>query len=277
MSDEQSGTPDLAAFHHYEYQVDLHGDNALAYVVELAGEGKKILELGAGSGMQTQFLAKDRRNEVVAAEINPASIEKLRKYVDKVYPLDLNAPNWVDSLARETPFDTIIAADVLEHLYDPWTVLRDFRKLLAPDGEIVISLPYAGNSAILGLLYDDNFDYREEGLLDKTHIRFFGLRNIVALHKGAGLTITDARIVLRPPQTTEFHADWNKLPRSVRKALSGAPYGDIYQVVTVARASETTSTDFCLLQAAAARCASYKQASQKGFWQALADLLNLSR
>ncbi len=246
--------PDLGTLHDYEYQIDLEGDNALAYVVAFAGAGKKILELGAGAGMQTQFLAKDKRNDVVAVEINPASVEKLKKYTDRVYSLDLNDSGWTQALAAEGRFDAIIAADVLEHLYDPWTAVAEMKKLLKDTGEIIVSLPYIGNGAILGLLYDDDFDYREAGLLDKTHIRFFGLKNIEALHKNAGLAITDARIVLRRPEATEFHARWNKLPKAVRAALTVSPHADIYQVVTTARRSETVSADFSLFDAAAKRC-----------------------
>jgi len=255
MDDQQSAaTPDLGVRHDYEYQIDLHGDNALAYVAELAGSGKKILELGAGAGMQTQILVKEGRNEVVAVEINPGAVEKLKRYVDRVYPLDLNDPKWTSALADEGKFDVVIACDVLEHLYDPWTAIGEMKKLLSEDGEIIICLPHIGNSAILGLLYEDDFEYREEGLLDKTHIRFFGLRNIEALHKNAGLTITDARIVLRRPEVTEFHARWNHLPKRVRAALSISAHGDIYQVVTTARRSETVSTSFRLSEAAAKRC-----------------------
>jgi len=251
---ESAASPDLKVLHAYEYQIDLEGDNALAYVVELAGAGKKILELGAGAGMQTQFLARNNRNDVVAVDVNPASVEALKRYTDRVHALDLNAPGWTKALEGEGKFDAIVAADVLEHLYDPWNAIEAMTHLLTESGEVIVSLPYIGNAAILGLLYEDDFEYREEGLLDKTHIRFFGLRNIESLHKNAGLTITDARIVLRPPETTEFHSRWNKLPKAVRRALAISPHADIYQVVTKARRSETVSTDFSLFEAAAKRC-----------------------
>lgn len=248
-------TPDLHALTDYEYEADLDGDNALAYVVELAGESRKILELGAGSGMQTRHLAQGGRNEVIAVEINPASVRKLEAIVDRVHTLDLNDPSWVVPLRPDGPFDAIVAADVLEHLYDPWSTIALMKTLLAEGGEIVVSLPFIGNSAVLGLIYESDFEYRDQGLLDKTHIRFFGLHNIVALHRNAGLTITDARFVLRPPETTEFHMRWNSLPLKVRRALSFSPHGNIYQVVTVARAAAECSSSFCLIEAARRRCA----------------------
>jgi 2-polyprenyl-3-methyl-5-hydroxy-6-metoxy-1,4-benzoquinol methylase len=251
---EQPTAPDLGVLHDYDYFDQSEGDHASAYVFELAGAGRRILELGAGSGAQTRFLAKDGKNIVVAADINAASVEKLRRITPHAYQVDLEKPAWTETFRGEGPFDTIIAADVLEHLYDPWSALATMKTLLAPEGDIIVSLPYIGNAAILGLISDDDFQYREEGLLDKTHIRFFGLRNIAQLHEHAGLKIIDARFVLRPPQTTEFHPHWNSLPPRVKAALTINPRSDIYQIVTKARRSECVTSPIDLMAAADRRC-----------------------
>ena len=266
--------PDLELHHNYEYDPDLHlsGDHVPAYVVQLAGTGKKVLELGAGSGMQTQLLAKDGRNEVVAVDINPASVEKLKRYVQLVYCLDLNDSRWTAALAQEGPFDVVIAADVLEHLYDPWRTMKEIKKLLRQDGILITSLPYAGNSAIMGLLYQDDFAYQEYGLLDKTHIRFFCLHNIETLHENGGFTITDARFVLRPPEATEFRERWLRLPARVRAALSVGRHGDVYQVVTVAQRAETGATALSLIDAAARRCPPKRKSLLSKVAQSLLDL-----
>ncbi|MDE2579370.1 MAG: class I SAM-dependent methyltransferase [Hyphomicrobiales bacterium] len=271
MKDTDAGAPQIAKLHSYDYEIDLNGDNALAYVVAMAGSGRKILELGAGSGMQTQFLVRD--NSVVAADINPESVEKLRKFTPDALCVDLNAPDWTKALQAYAPFDTIIAADVLEHLYDPWTTLDAMKSLLAQDGEIIVSVPYIGNAAILGLIYDDDFQYRESGLLDKTHIRFFGLRNIVQMYDNAGLKITEARCVVIPPHQTEFHAHWNKLPKVVRSALTVGPHSDIYQVVTKTRRAERVSQPVDLFAAATQQCAVKPQPT----WRRLASLLRRPR
>jgi len=122
-----SVAPDLSVLMNYEYELDATGDNALAYVLELAGSSKKILEVGAGSGMITKHLVTTKGCDVVALEINPASVEKLKSYVGRVYALDLNGSDWIKGLESEGKFDTVIAADVLEHLYDPWTTLRGMK------------------------------------------------------------------------------------------------------------------------------------------------------
>ena len=244
-----SVAPDLSVLMNYEYELDATGDNALAYVLELVGSSKKILEVGAGSGMITKHLVTTKGCDVVALESNPASVEKLKSYVGRVYALDLNGSDWIKGLESEGKFDTVIAADVLEHLYDPWTTLRGMKELLNEAGTIVLSLPHAAHCAIMSCLFEEDFQYGEWGLLDKTHIRFFGLHNIHTLHASAGLAITDARFVMRRPEETEFAERWARLPINIRTALSSNPHGYIYQVVTSARPVEKVSAPVNLFEA----------------------------
>ncbi len=244
-----SVAPDLSVLMDYEYEVDLTGDNAPAYVLELAGARKKTLEVGAGSGMITKHLVRTKECDVVALEINPASIRKLKSYVDRVYALDLNDPAWIESLEGEGKFDTIIAADVLEHLYDPWTVLKGMKALLNESGKIILSLPHATHCAIMSCLFEEDFQYGEWGLLDKTHIRFFGLHNIHALHASAGLAITDVRFVMRRPEETEFAERWARLQKNVQAALLSNPHGLVYQVITSAMPVEKVSAPVDLFEA----------------------------
>ena len=152
-------------------------------------------------------------------------------------------------MVPEGKFDTIIAADVLEHLYDPWTVLKGMKKLLNETGKIILSLPHAAHCAIMSCLLEEDFQYGEWGLLDKTHIRFFGLHNIHALHASAGLAITDARFVMRRPEETEFSERWARLPKNVRTALSSNRHGHVYQVVTSAMPIEKVSALVDLFEA----------------------------
>jgi 2-polyprenyl-3-methyl-5-hydroxy-6-metoxy-1,4-benzoquinol methylase len=233
--------PDLNVFMNYEYDADPNGDNALAYILQLTGVNKRILEIGAGAGVVTRHLVKSKGCEVVALEINPAAIEKLKAYVDRVYAVDLNGSDWIAKLGGEEKFDVIVAADVLEHVYDPWTVLKQAKSLLNENGKVILSLPHAAHCAMLSSLFGEDFRYAEWGLLDKTHVRFFGLHNIHALYASAGLAITEARFVMRRPEETEFAEQWAQLPKRLQTAFSSSRYGYIYQVVTGAMLAENVS------------------------------------
>jgi 2-polyprenyl-3-methyl-5-hydroxy-6-metoxy-1,4-benzoquinol methylase len=235
-----SSAPDLTTFMDYEYEVDLTGNQAAAHVIRMVGTKKKVLEIGAGSGAITKHLVRTNGCAVTALEINPRSREKLRSYTQDLYGLDLNDPAWASQLAGSGPFDCVVAADVLEHLYDPWAVLEGMTSILAPDGHVILSLPHAGHSAILACLLQQDFEYREWGLLDKTHIRFFGIHNIEALYARAGLGIVEAQFVTKSPEETEFAERWRALPREMRATLSANKFGSVYQVVTKAKLRNET-------------------------------------
>lgn len=217
--------------HNYEYEVDLNGNTAPARVVRMVGNNKRVLEIGAGPGSITKHLQVSGNCKVVALEIDEDAISRLRPYCEKVYQADLNDASWPDLLSEDGKFDVIVAADVLEHVYDPWRTLKLMTGLLAEDGNIVISLPHVGHSAVAACLLDEDFDYRDWGLLDRTHIRFFGLKNMQSLFNNSGLNINEAQFVIVSPEDSEFSGKWNSLSSDVKESLSSFKRGNIYQVV----------------------------------------------
>jgi len=104
------------------------------------------------------------------------------KYKDKSfdYTTVFNSFYEVD-LSEEWPsvnykqFDFVLLLDVLEHLVDPQDVLVNLAKLLKPDAKIIISLPNFHNySNLVEIVMTKRFHYKESGILDKTHVRFYG-------------------------------------------------------------------------------------------------------
>lgn len=217
--------------HKYEYTVDLEGDTAPARVVRMVGSHKRVLEVGAGPGSITRLLKEAGGARVTAVEIDSVAIERLRPFCERVYQADLNDDGWVEALTGERDFDVVVIADVLEHLQDPWTILGSLRGFLADHGYLVVSLPHAGHNAVIACLLNGDFEYRDWGLLDRTHIRFFGIDNIQTLFEQAGLKITDTEFVVRRPEDTEFAPQWARLSGDLRVALDGNSFGTIYQVV----------------------------------------------
>lgn len=228
--------------HNYEYEVDTTSQTGPANVVRLVGQGKRVLEIGCGPGSITKILAEQGGCKVTALELDPEAIKKVMPYCVKVMQADLNSSEW-PSLLAEDKFDVVVAADVLEHLYDPWKSLQRMVPLINDNGYIVISLPHVGHAAVASCLINGDFDYRDWGLLDRTHIRFFGLKNIEDLFAQANLKIIEAKYVTKSPEETEFAAGWSKLSSSVQAALMSSRHAQVYQVVVKAvpidRAGET--------------------------------------
>src|SRR5215467_8622484 len=102
--------------HKYDYVIDPAGDDAPARVVRMVGEGKRVLEIGAGPGSIARVLHDAYHCQVSAVEIDEESIQKLTGFCRRVYRADLNDSSWAQTLETETPFDVIVVADVLEHL-----------------------------------------------------------------------------------------------------------------------------------------------------------------
>lgn len=214
--------------HKYDYKVN--PNMAAAKVVRMVGAGLRVLEIGSGPGSITRLL-KGNQCRVTALELDPVAIEKVAEHCDQVFPCDLNDSAWQDSLANNEKFEAVVAGDVLEHLYDPWRVLKSLHPLLTHDGCVVMSLPHVGHNAVIASLIAGDFAYQPWGLLDKTHIRFFGIANIQRLVNDAGFKIVEVDFVVKAPEQTEFARRWRQLSSNARQALATNPFGTVYQVV----------------------------------------------
>lgn len=235
--------------HTYEYEIDLSSDTAPSRVLGMVKPGSRVLEIGAGPGSITKRLLGTLNCDVVALEVEATAIEKLREFCPKVYDLDLNDPAWVEFLKKnEGVFDYVIAADVLEHVYDPWVVLGGMKELLNKTGSVILSLPHVGHAAVLGCLVDEDMEYGPWGLLDRTHVRFFGIKNVQSLYESQGMKIEEAQFVVRTPVMTEFTHRWQGLPEDVQAALQRNQFSHVYQVVSRGVPAERSKNDIDLMR-----------------------------
>jgi methionine biosynthesis protein MetW len=217
--------------HNYEYAVDTESQTAPANVVRLIGQNKRVLEIGCGPGSITKILSEQSNCQVYGLELDPEAIKKVKPFCVKVMQADLNSSDWPHILDDFEKFDVVLAADVLEHLYDPNKSLQRMVPLMNATGCIVISLPHVGHAAVMSCLMNGDFKYGDWGLLDRTHIRFFGLKNIEELFAQASLKIIEVLFVTKTPSETEFATGWAALTPFVQDALMSAKHANVYQVV----------------------------------------------
>lgn len=233
--------------HKYEYQVTLDADSGPARVVRLVGENKRVLEIGSGPGSITRLLTMVSKCRVTALDIDAESIAKIEPYCERAYQVDLNSAAWPNILGKENTFDVLVAADVLEHVYEPLTVLKTMKGFLNDDGYMVISIPHVGHSVVHACLLEEDFEYGDFGLLDRTHIRFFGIKNIQSLFEDAGLKIVHAEFVVRDPEHTEFANRWSRISPEMRGLLAKNVFGSVYQVVVKAVANQADGEPVVLM------------------------------
>ncbi len=159
----------------------------------------RILEVGCSEGLFLSHIKKYIDCEVWGIEMNENAAEKASGVAFKVLSGDFNV------VFKELPvnyFDCIIFNDVIEHFSDPWLALSNTKKLLAPNGVVVSSIPnfrYIGNLTEIVITAD--FNYKEEGgILDKTHLRFFTLKSMKRVFEECGYTVV-LQEGLRPCQS----------------------------------------------------------------------------
>jgi 2-polyprenyl-3-methyl-5-hydroxy-6-metoxy-1,4-benzoquinol methylase len=123
---------------------------------------------------------------VWGVESNAGSIQKAEQNIDKVFHgyfgSELDLPSGY--------FDCIVFNDVLEHMLDPASALALARALLSSAGCVVASIPNIRHfPTVWRLVICGEWEYKEFGILDTTHLRFFTRRSIVRLFQGAGLVV----------------------------------------------------------------------------------------
>ncbi|QEK12494.1 methyltransferase domain-containing protein [Crassaminicella thermophila] len=134
-----------------------------------------VLEIGCACGATLLQIKNIYKNaNLYGIELNEKAAEIANTFANIVVG---NVENY-NFHYEEEYFDYIIFADVLEHLYNPWNVLKNIRKYLKKDGIILASIPNIMHYSIIKNLLNGNWRYENSGLLDKTHIRFFTLNEI---------------------------------------------------------------------------------------------------
>ena len=146
-------------------------------------ECRRVLEVGCGDGELGRLL-RSRGHRVTGIELVHEAAERARARLDRVVTADVERDGFPFPSAS---FDAIVFADVLEHLVDPWRVLREAVEVLAEGGVVVASIPNVQNWDVLRRLLRGRWDYRARGILDFGHLRFFTLSTIRALFEQANL------------------------------------------------------------------------------------------
>ena len=156
---------------------------------------RRVLDVGCGVGNLGAALKLERDVEAHGLELFPDAAADARRRLDSVVVGDLDR-------LEELPFadgffDCMLFGDVLEHLCDPARALRMLRRYVADDGTLVCSIPNVGHWSVLAMvLGHGRWKYEERGLLDRTHVRFFTIAEIVELLAETGFAVDVAEATM---------------------------------------------------------------------------------
>jgi SAM-dependent methyltransferase len=204
-------------------------NNSQSLIVELTGRNKRILEIGTSSGYQSKLL-KEWENSIIGIELDKEAGEIAKQFCNLMIIGDIENID-LDSYLELSSIDVIIFGDVLEHLKDPEHILEIVKKYLKKDGYLVISLPNVCHGDVLLNLLNGDFKYTSMGLLDATHLRFFGLKNIINLFKKCGYSIADLHTVIIPMGNTELKIESDKIPLGLFNFIKSLPNSNVYQFI----------------------------------------------
>jgi len=147
----------------------------------------RILDVGCGEGILGKRLLEKGIREVIGIEINPDACKKAECNLSQVICGDVDV---MEFPFEEEYFDCIIFADLLEHLRDPLSAVKRFKKYLSDSGVIVASIPNVRYYGVINMLTEGYWKYEDYGILDRTHLRFFTKKEMEKLFADAGFEIT---------------------------------------------------------------------------------------
>ena len=148
---------------------------------------RRLLDVGCSSANFSASLKARSNVEVWGIEMNVAAAEEAKKKIDKVFIGDLC--EIIKTLPLKN-FDCIGFNDILEHLYDPWQVLRDIKANLTSDGVVVASIPsFLEIKNLFKLIGRKEWEYTKEGTLDFTHVRFFTKKSMIRMFVDCGYRV----------------------------------------------------------------------------------------
>ena len=213
------------------YDFDIQGEPGgnVGLIMNHINMGRKVLELGCATGYMTNYMTHKLCCSVDVVEIDYECCKKAMKFAHDWYCGDLMGDGWV-GYYKQYKYDYVLFADVLEHLRDPLEVLKKAVSLLKDDGEVIISIPNICHNDILIRMFYDNWNYTGLGLLDETHIHFWGVNQLEGFCKEAGLKIESYECVVMPTQHTEQGIRAG-VDEELLKVLKKRKFGEVYQWV----------------------------------------------
>ena len=182
-------------------------------VVELlAFDPRFALDVGCAAGAMARHV-KDTfpKCKVWGVEPNAKAAEVARTRIDKVIVGSLESIDWAAHGVSAGEVDTVFLLDVMEHMYDPWHALATLRNFVDPRAQVVISLPNVRNIMNVRDLMNGYWRYRDVGLMDSTHIRFFTEYEALRLIYQTGFRVEHRTFTLSG-DTEPLYAQMEKLP-----------------------------------------------------------------
>lgn len=189
-----------------KWAFDVNNSNSVKYnLIEMINCDKnkniKVLEVGCGIGASLLQIKNNFRNaEVYGIE----SDEKSGEIAKGILDVELGNIESMELNYKENFFDYIILGDVIEHLINPWEMIKKLSEYLKPMGNLIASIPNINHITVVKDIINGRFPYTNAGLLDVTHLRFFTLEEINKLFISTGYEVNAVRNTVIPVSDSDI-------------------------------------------------------------------------
>jgi len=173
----------------------LHQNNIDRIQLEMVPAKSHVLEIGCATGYMTEYLARDKQCRVLGVEPVQEQAEMARQRGLEVITGLIDSPDILEQLLAHTKehglFEAIFMSQVIEHIGDPAATLRALKRLLNPDGYLIISTCSIVHWKCRLQILLGRWEYEDYGIFDRTHLRFFTIKSFRQLLEESGYTVAD--------------------------------------------------------------------------------------
>lgn len=169
----------------------IHQDYVPVHLIQAAKRPpRRVLDVGCFAGAAGAHIKTLHPGAWVAGvEPRADAAARAAQRLDHVQAVMLDKFDFQAAGIGLASIDTVVLADVLEHMYDPWAALLALRPWLSADAQLLVSLPNVRNLWLMDRLIAGDWPYEPQGLLDVTHIRFFTRKTAVQMFEQTGYRI----------------------------------------------------------------------------------------
>jgi 2-polyprenyl-3-methyl-5-hydroxy-6-metoxy-1,4-benzoquinol methylase len=150
-----------------------------------------LIEIGCSSGaLAREFKKLNPDNDYFGVDIDEKYAELARRHCDETRAMNIEQVDDAFYAANQMR-DCWIFGDTLEHLQDPWKVLKKIRNVIPKHGSVVACIPNAQHWSVQVRLSVGDFRYEDSGLFDRTHLRWFTRQTILELFVRSGFKVVE--------------------------------------------------------------------------------------
>lgn len=168
-------------------------NEAWSKIFQFVKPNSKILDIGCSSGKLGAALRKEKGAYVVGMDLDEDDVKLAKKNLNEAFLLNIEQ----DSIKHLGKFDIVVMADVIEHLLDPINALKKIKGALRPNGELIFSIPNMANATVRIELLKGRFEYRDWGLLDRTHLHFYDQEEVNRVFREANYNVLKTDCTIR--------------------------------------------------------------------------------